>query len=198
MWHQLFMALSQNPWHRMDFIQRGMTLTLQRQSSRILIPHLSSSFSSFWISPKPVFEKTTMWESTAPECLENQNSQSSSAVLSLWHVSMFRSEALNPWFISNQATTDKTPRQFSAWVITANLLQMLNRWNLYMTSLSINTSTLSYFNCWCNNTVLLLLKGRYMNLGVWLFVFSVQQKIWCVHLQITHDTCQLVPLHSNI
>jgi len=114
------------------------------------------------------------------------------------HVSMFRSEIPHQWFISNKATADKTPKQFSAWVITANLLQMLNRWNLYMTSLSINTGTLSYFNCWCNNTMWLFLKGKCMNLGVWLFVFLVQRKIWCVHLQITHDDCQLISLHSNI
>lgn len=94
--------------------------------------------------------------------------------LALTCMSVFRSEASHRWFISNKATADKTPKQFSAWVITANLLQMLNRWNLYMTSPSINTSTLSYFNCWCNNTMWLFPKGKYMNLGVWLFVFSEQ------------------------
>lgn len=173
MWHWLLMALSQNPWHKMDFVQGGMTLSLERQSSRILIPHPSSWF---FLD----FSKAYVWEnhhvrvnSTWMPCKSEQPKFICYPV-TLTCVSVFRSEALHHWFISSQATTDKTPKQFSAWVITANLLQMLNRWNLYMTSLSINTSTLSYFNCWCNNTMWLLLKGRYMNLGVWLFVFPLQ------------------------
>lgn len=168
--HSLLMVLSQSPWYGMDFAWRGMSLSLQRQSSRKLIQQqlqLSLGFSK-------AYAKTTLQLSTTPECLASQNSQSSAAVFSLWLACVFRSEAPHRWFISNEATADKAPKQFSAWIITANLLQMLNRWNLYMTSLSINTSTLSYFNCWCNNTMWLFLKGKYMNLGAWLFVFSVQ------------------------
>lgn len=156
----------------MDFVQSGISLSLQRQSSRKFLTSAAASdllgfLQSLWeFHPVSVNNPWMSCKSEQPKF--------SCCPLTLTCVSVFRSEASHHSFISNKATTDKTPKQFSAWVITANLLQMMNRWNLYMTSLSINTSTLSYFNCWCSNTMWLFLKGKYMNLGVWLFVFSVQ------------------------
>lgn len=67
----------------MAHIQSRMSFSLQRQSSKKLILHLSRNFSS--LAFFKAYRKTTVWVWTTPECLTDQNSQISAAVLSLWH-----------------------------------------------------------------------------------------------------------------